>query len=231
MRFALIGKNISHSLSPDLYRKIIGPEVVYDLIDLSDESLLPSLAELSKKYQGLNITSPFKKFYLKDVIIHDDSIAKLKAINTIALTNNGHFATNTDLLAVREILQNYQKRIPGLHLILLGSGVMARITLLVASELHLSVEQFSRSNQSDLEHLDLSKLSNSDQATLVINACSRDFHFMGNISRNFYFWDFNYRFYPHQNTLPLKVKEYQDGQEMLTLQAKAAWAFWQRNIH
>ena len=231
MKLGLIGKNISHSGSPAIYKKLIGPNIQYDLIDIAEAKVLPSLDWLKQNYAGINITSPYKTHYFDQVHIQDPAVKQLGAINTLAFTGNGVEATNTDLIAVRSILQNFQAKFPQLNLIVLGSGVMAQLTMILAHELKLSVQQLSRSKQANLAKLDLQNFEDSSSQNIVINACSRDFIFSGKQSSTNIFWDYNYHFLPHQNTLPLTVKEYQDGQEMLYLQAVAAKNFWFHNNH
>src|SRR5690606_26020523 len=114
-KLALIGKKITHSRSPILYRKILGLETSYDLIDV-EVNQLPLLSALSLKYDGLNITSPYKENYIDQVKIEDDLVLALGAINTIDLRKTNYLATNTDLLAVRVILKNYVSRFRKLHL-------------------------------------------------------------------------------------------------------------------
>jgi shikimate dehydrogenase len=103
---------------------------------------------------------------------------------------------------------------------------MAKMTMLVASQLGMSLVQLSRRSNPDLASLDLIPFRKISHQNIVINACSRDFVFAGNLGSDDIFWDYNYSFLPHQNTLPSRVKLYQDGQEMLELQAKAAIQFW-----
>lgn len=228
MRLALIGKEIGHSRSPYLYQKILGPKVIYDLIDV-EKNQLPLLSTLAATYDGLNITSPYKEHYLDQVKIEDDLVLALGAINTIELKSANYLATNTDLIAVRSLLKNYKSQHTRIHIVLLGTGVMARVISLVAKELDISIASLGRKSHPDMSSLDLKSFESSSAQNLVINACSRDFVFQGAVDPNAIFWDLNYHFLPHQNTLPFIVKEYHDGQEMLFLQAKAAVMFWNKN--
>ena len=225
MKLALIGKSITHSKSPYLYRKILGEDTVYDLIDV-DSDKLPSLESLATKYDGINITSPYKEKYFNQVTVEDKVVRSLGAINTIDLRYGEFRATNTDLLAVREILKGYQRRFPKLQIVLLGSGAMSRVVSLASEELSIPILAISRKSNPDMSNMDLKPPEGTLGQNLVINACSRDFFFQGTIDSNTIFWDLNYQFLPHQNTLPFLVKEYHDGQEMLYLQAKAAVEFW-----
>jgi shikimate 5-dehydrogenase len=226
MKFALIGKSISHSLSPKMYRDIFQCELEYELLDIQDENDLPTLSQLASRYDGVNITSPYKKVYADSVIIDSPDVAKLGAINTISITEEGIFGTNTDLIAVEQILRHQQMASDSIHLTILGSGVMAKLTALVCDKLQIPYEVFDRA----LGLTSSTSLTNFyyGPGHIVVNACSRDFIFTGEIHPYSQFWDYNYNFLPHKNTLPLRVKTYTDGQKMLWIQANAAAQFWQR---
>ncbi len=226
MRFALIGKNISHSRSPAIYRKLIDESVEYDLLDVDSEDKLPKLSDLARNYVGVNITSPYKTHYFNQVTITDPTVAALGFINTLSFQSTGIFGTNTDLLAVRLILKEFKLNHQTPHLVLLGSGSMAKLVTIVAAELGLSLVNISRNTNPNMAHMDLKPFENRSAQNIVINACSRDFVFSGQQSPQNIFWDLNYHFIPHQNALPFLVKEYHDGQEMLFLQAQAAKDFW-----
>lgn len=222
MKLALVGKNISHSLSPKLQKEIWKDQLItYDLIDVSDITQLPPLDELALKYDGINITTPYKEAYINDVKIVSDLAEEIGAINTISLKDKT--ATNTDILATEKILSNFYRNNSLLEIHLLGSGVMARMTELIARKLSIPFYQYSRASHGDLTFLDLRNL---DQNALVINACSRSFTFKGDISSQVSFWDYNYSYDPHRY-LSEKVKAYFDGQELLWEQAKFAALFWQ----
>jgi shikimate dehydrogenase len=225
MKYGLIGKDISHSRSPELYKKIISPDIQYDLLDISSAKELPSLEELAKTYSCINVTSPYKRSYFSSVTIHGDGVKELGAINTLCFSSQGWVATNTDLLAVQEILGHHLLNHPDLELLVLGSGVMGQVTLVAARNLKLNCQVIDRKSGLTSES-DLRPFYRPGKFNIVINACSRDFVFKGAINRDTLFWDFNYNFIPHLNTLPLKVSTYLDGQELLELQAQKAAAFW-----
>lgn len=224
MKLALIGKDISHSKSPDLYREMLTDLTKYDLLDYSTSRDLPELDYLASRYDAVNITTPYKTHFVSEVEIRDDSVKTLGAINTIKFQSSGHKGSNTDLIAVRRILKDYLRVYRRIHLILLGSGVMARLTELVADELNLPLVQYSRLNGNDMNCLDFSATSSAQ--TIVINACSRNYVFSGKINSDHVFWDYNYNFLPHQSSLPKMVKSYHDGQTLLRFQAEAAIEFW-----
>jgi shikimate 5-dehydrogenase len=219
MRLGLIGKNISHSQSPRIYKELLGTNIIYDLIDVPDLASLPSIHELAKIYDGLNITAPYKKSYLNQVQI-DDSVQDLFSINTISFGEH-IIGTNTDYFGLKTILARYV----GFEIILLGNGSMAQVTLKVMKELKLTMlEQFYRLKDGEIFQLDLSRFT--QQKLLIINSCSRSFCFQGKLPPQAIFLDYNYDFISHQNLKSQLL--YQDGLELLQLQAEAAVNFWNR---
>lgn len=230
MKLALLGYPIAHSLSPEIYRKLLGDQLEsYQLLEIKDSSDVPKLTELRKNFSGLNITAPYKKHFMDMVEIKSESVKELGAINTISFSGNIAQATNTDLIATETILLRFQRQYPHLQVILLGNGSMASLTTLLATKHRIPLVQKSRSSGVDLSTLDLSSFHRDGIQTIVINSCSRSFVFKGLLHSQFIFWDFNYRFDPHKTTLPGKVLTYYDGQEMLELQALAAVEFWKGN--
>lgn len=226
MRLALLGHSIQHSLSPALYKNFLGAQLTdYQLLDYADASAIPTLAELATRLDGLNITAPYKSHFVSQVQIDSKLVRKLNAINTISFTDKGPVATNTDLLAVESLLQEYQKQFADLEILLLGSGAMARMTELVANQLNIPLKSFSRKAGDDLEKLDLTDTS-SAKTPLVINSCSRSFIFHGQLPARAVFWDYNYRFPQHAQHIPQQVTRYIDGEEMLRRQALSAIQFW-----
>jgi shikimate dehydrogenase len=229
MKYALIGKSISHSRSPELYREIFSEDIEYDLLEVPSEADLPQLSDLARLYNGINITSPYKRSYFSLVLIQEPEVQELGAINTISFSEMGWIGTNTDLYAVEYILRKFIEQFPELHLIILGSGVMGTLTSIVAKKLQLSYQVLDR-RTGLFPNLDLRPYHKTGSQNVVINACSRDFIFSGEINESTVFWDYNYDLAPHQSTLPNKVTLYLDGQDMLLIQAKAAAVFWKKFI-
>lgn len=231
MRLGLLGYPINHSLSPKLYEKFLGEKLTsYKLFSFSQASEIPTLRAFAAELDGLNITSPYKTHFINEVKIISPIVRQIGAVNTLAFAGDEVWATNTDVVAVEQILQNFQLHYGKLKLVILGDGVMAQVTKLVAEDMALPYLQYSRKSTDDLTHLDLSQIPASGAQVIIINACSRSFVFEGKLQGNEIFWDYNYNFPPHQSTLPSQVKAYFDGQEMLELQAKAAIEFWYKVI-
>ncbi len=230
MRLGLLGYPINHSRSPELYRKLLGEKLEsYELFSCQTPLEVPSLAALSLSLDGLSITSPYKRHYLDQIEVPEPLVAQLGAVNTLAFLPGRVLGTNTDLTGVVEILKNYLASFPRISLILLGDGAMAKVTEAVASSLSLPFQKFSRRTHPNLPVLDLKPFALPGYQTIVINSCAREFVFRGALRGDEIFWDYNYAFPAHADTLPPLVRAYQDGQELLELQAKAAIRFWRKH--
>lgn len=224
LTFALIGKNISHSKSPQIYQELIGKNITYDVLDIQNEEDLPKVSELQKIYRGINITSPYKKAYLAHAEL-SDSAKKVEAINCLSFKNNKILAANTDYLAIQDF---FLKEHPAkkFHCVILGNGVMANCTKIVLQELGITFQKYTRKTDGDITKLDLSSISK-PEPLLVINCCSRDYVFQGKLPSGSWFWDFNYNFQPHQNFFKNSSVQYLDGLTLLKTQAIYALKFWE----
>jgi shikimate dehydrogenase len=214
-KLGLLGKNISHSKSKQMYEEILNTDVDYSLFDYDEPNEIPNLDEFFKKVEGLSITAPYKKHFINLVSI-SDNVKKLGGINCIKKLDGKYYGTNTDYLAVKELLPKFNCK----SIVLLGNGTMSKITMKALDELNLSCEHFFRSKDGNISELDLSSF----KKCLIINSCSRDFIFKGKTSNDSIFWDYNYN-NPNQEKLILN-SQYSDGLSLLRLQALYALKFW-----
>ena len=81
-KFALVGRDIAHSKSPEMYRKLISPSVIYDLLDFQSSSEIPSAQALLNISDGINITSPYKKHFLGEIEL-TKTAAQIGAVNCL----------------------------------------------------------------------------------------------------------------------------------------------------
>tara|TARA_R110000868_G_scaffold97619_10_gene268628 strand:+ start:2125 stop:2817 length:693 start_codon:yes stop_codon:yes gene_type:complete len=222
LKLALLGRDIGHSLSPKLYREIYGADKVsYKLFDFQNDLTIPQLSILFQDLDGLNITSPYKQHFLDSVTIQDATIRKLHAINCIAKNGNDFVATNTDYTALLRLLPSMAK---GRFVLVLGSGVMARVTAAACNVLEIRHEQWSRRDTPNLfKKMELEKLS--EQNILVVNCCAREYTFRAQLPTTALFWDLNYAHQEHELIFS-QDKRYSDGLNLLRAQAQDAAAFW-----
>lgn len=221
IHMALLGKNIAHSQSPTIYKNLLGNNIKYHLLDYSEAREIPSLDQMFKQHNlsALSITAPYKKHFFDDVSKSETTTA-LQSINAIAFKDGQYWGINTDYLALVEILNKIIK--PSQEVILLGNGSMAFLILRILSDAKIKPVHYTRANSGDLTHLSLKHHS---QESLIINTCSRSFCYNGDLPKDSYFFDLNYKLDHHAQNLPKKVKIYQDGSKMLELQARFALSF------
>ncbi|MBY0516197.1 MAG: hypothetical protein K2P81_04775 [Bacteriovoracaceae bacterium] len=223
-RFGLIGSHISHSKSPEIYKRLISRPHIYRLIDVNHEKDLPTEEELKKSFDGINITSPWKKHYSKYAL---KEFEKYDAVNCLKISKNDIIAINTDVLALKDIIPTLINKYSPKSWFVLGNGVMGQICQKILMEFNQQSAIFSRQQHGDLSHFNLSTIENSNQTKIVINACSRDFNYQGNIDATWVFWDLNYLHKQHEKYLPSRVKSYIDGLSLLESQAQYAVTFWE----
>lgn len=222
VKLALIGRKIGHSKSPELYRKLLPDyQVDYTLLDLPAVTPETDLQQLITPFQGVSITAPYKESFL-DQVTFDPLAQSLGSINCLKQQDRSILATNTDALAIDTLIDRYTKVQQIDSLIILGSGAMAKIVSTLLHKKGYQFTLFSRKTHGALEKLDL---SNYGAKPFIINCCSRDFIYQGQLSQKTLFWDLNYNFSPHHHFNQMVT--YIDGLELLKLQAKHALNFWQ----
>lgn len=230
IKLALIGKNIQHSKSPDLYRGILGNEIQYNLLDFANAAEIPSAKELLTIYDGVSITSPYKKHFLPEIKLTSRA-ALVGAINCLRLKDGIISGENTDFLAIVDILKNWIQLYKQLNVVILGDGVMSNVTQHALNECSITnFKIFSRKTINHFDQLNISEIFETQFPAsgqrIVINSCSRDFIFKGQIDKKTIFWDYNYNFEQHLQPLSSKTQQYVDGLKMLELQALHALVFW-----
>ena len=225
-KLGLVGSNISHSKSPEVYHKLLKGNVDYHLFDFPNEQSLPNLDRLFEKVDGLSITAPYKKTFLKEVSMSSD-VLKLGAINCIRKANSTYEGTNTDFLALNEILDNFLRDYGKINIVLLGDGAMANILTVLLCRLNISFKQFSRKITSKFNSLEIKKsLFLDSHKIFVINACSRNYLFNGHIDSEIDFFDLNYSSPEQENFFINRPNKYIDGIDLLEGQARHALKFW-----
>ena len=220
----LIGKNIAHSKSQEIYERLLNRPITYTLLDFESPTEIPPLSDLLKNYDGLSVTSPYKSFLFKQEFA-ESLIKPFGSTNCIRLQGNTIQMTNTDFLAIREILPSLVLNHSINNCIVLGNGSMASIVTAILKVLGIPNRQFCRSQNGDLNSVDYNSIIMKKPAgTLLINCCSRDFVFTAAIPKQTVFWDFNYSMKEHDHLR--QVCHYLDGLDLLYKQAEHALKYW-----
>ncbi len=105
-RFGLIGKPIGHSLSPALFNAAYGGKYAYDLIEADD--FKGSVERFRSGYDGINITSPYKRLAFEEADTTDDTARRIGAANILFKTaDRGIVAANSDYSGIKMVLGDH----------------------------------------------------------------------------------------------------------------------------
>jgi shikimate dehydrogenase len=108
-RAAVLGRPVSHSLSPLLYRAAYAalglPDWTYDALDVGAEDVAPLIAGLGEEWRGFSVTMPCKQAAAAAADVVEPLPALLGAANTLVRTERGWRAENTDVTGVGMALQ------------------------------------------------------------------------------------------------------------------------------
>lgn len=239
-RFGLVGKNIGYSFSPAYFKNKFtqeGIDASYKIFDLHQIQNFPQIF-LTKSIAGLNVTIPYKE----DIMVFMDDLSPeaeaIGAVNTIAFKGERLVGHNTDYIGFRDSIQPLLKEHHRQALIL-GTGGATKAIKYALSLLEIPFKTVSRTKgNADYVYEDL----NSEIITsfpIIINATP-----LGtapniedhppipydSISSEHLIYDLVYN--PAQTTFLQKAKEMgattKNGEEMLKIQAEAAWKIWNR---
>lgn len=219
-KFALIGKNISHSKSKEVYERILDEEVDYTLLDYPEPSKIPALKDLLELYPRISITAPYKNVVFKNIDVFENNFLSLESVNAIKLNDGKVIGTNTDISAFIKIYETLREKYPG-DVILLGDGNMAKMIMLYFDSHKIKYHNLSRRQGT----LDLFAQDYNGEK-LIINACAREYVFNASISQDALLWDMNYNQKVQQEICIDKKMNYLDGYSLLLEQAKFALSFW-----
>ena len=99
-KFGVIGNPIEHSLSPVMHNtalKVVGFDAVYEKVLVEKEKLATAMQEFREgRWDGLNVTLPFKVDVLPFMDQIDQSAKEIGAANTIVRRDGNLIAYNTD---------------------------------------------------------------------------------------------------------------------------------------
>jgi shikimate dehydrogenase len=108
-RAAVIGRPVSHSLSPLLHRAAYAAlgltDWTYDALDLGAEDVPVLLAGLGEEWRGFSVTMPCKQAAVAAADVVDPLPRLLGAANTLVRTEAGWRAENTDVTGIGMALQ------------------------------------------------------------------------------------------------------------------------------
>ena len=154
--FAVIGNPIHHSLSPQIhaaFAKQTGIDIHYEAVLSALDQFQETVKRLmTQKFNGANVTLPFKKeaYILASTHSHQAKIAE--AVNTLEFKDDQIIGHNTDGIGlVRDLEQNLHINLTNQKILLIGAGgaaegVIYSILEKEPSELTLTNRTIEKSN-------------------------------------------------------------------------------------
>ncbi len=128
-KFALIGHNIKHSLSPFIHNEIFKAtknlKNSYNLLELAPNEI-EKFTSYFKIYNGFNVTMPYKTYMYENIKNIDYNAKKFKSVNTIIKLKDGNFkGYNTDSYGFLKSLLHFKINLKN-NVLLLGLGGAGR---------------------------------------------------------------------------------------------------------
>ena len=120
MKFAVLGSNTSTSLSPKLH------SIVYDILELNHSYSFIESSDIDQdiliKYNGLNITNPFKKSIINYVDNVDPLAEKIGSVNCIKYSNSKIYGFNTDYYGFNQFIKSNKIELFNKDILVVGAG-------------------------------------------------------------------------------------------------------------
>ncbi len=117
-RLGLIGNPLAHSWSPAIHRFLISED--YELWPMETGELEGFFR--SKRFDGINVTIPYKSTVLRYLDEVDDTVARIQATNCIVNENGRLKGYNTDVTGMLRIIDHHGIHTCGGEAAILGSG-------------------------------------------------------------------------------------------------------------
>lgn len=237
--YGLIGYPLSHSFSPDYFRKKFareGIDAVYRLFPLASINELPNLLNEHPSISGLNVTIPYKEQVIPFLDDIDDAAKAVGAVNCIKIDNGKLKGYNTDVIGFKQsltpLLQTHHN-----NALILGTGGAAKAVEYVLSKLNISYSLVSSSGkEGSIAYSDITDLTIKEHP-LIINTTPLGMHPNTDTSPDLPYsaigqkhlvYDLIYN--PEETSFLKKGKAQgattKNGYEMLVLQAEASWDIW-----
>ena len=244
MNFALIGRQLSHSYSQNLFDEhFAGSGHTYSLVEIDDPDDLRHTVE-RLHLDGFNVTIPYKVDILPLLDDIDDAAREIGAVNTVKVQRTaGRLflkGFNTDSAAFAQTISQFEgqnKTFIITGALILGTGGAARAVAYALSSMGIGHSLVSRAPHGDRQIDYETAYSLASERTLIVNAtpvgmfpnCSQSpWQRPDLLGPHHFCYDLIYnpsptRFLSEASRFGAATK---DGFEMLNLQAQKSWHIW-----
>ncbi len=138
--YKLIGKNVSHSYSAEIYENL-GYD--YSISDLKKDQFIKFMED--KAFKGINVTMPYKEDVIKYLDHVDDIALEIGAVNTVVNKNGELFGYNTDYYGLKYLFNHHNIKVKNKDVLILGTGATSKTAASVLRSLNAkSIVKVSR---------------------------------------------------------------------------------------
>ena len=162
MHYGLLGRNLSHSYSPQIHSAFADYD--YRLMEIEPDKLESFMRNAI--FSGINVTIPYKKAVLPYCDELTPQAKRLGAVNTIVKKPDGTlWGHNTDYFGFLEMVKRSALNVQGKKALVLGSGGAGVTASAVLTDLGATVITISRNGEHNYNNLHLHQ-----DASIIVNA-------------------------------------------------------------
>ncbi|CCV64786.1 Shikimate 5-dehydrogenase [Alteracholeplasma palmae J233] len=150
-KFALVGRHLSHSYSPQIHKtigEIYNLDLDYGLIDIEKDQLKEVIEKLKTgEYHGYNITMPYKMEVMQYLDVISDNAKRIGSINTVYYKDGLLHGDNTDYYGFKTMVESSKEAIENKNVYILGSGGAAKSAYVALLDLKANVTVVKLKNE------------------------------------------------------------------------------------
>ncbi len=161
--YGLLGKSLSHSLSPMIHTGFGNKE--YRLFETEDlDGFLKA-----KNFKGINITIPFKEKIIPYLDSLDEVANRTSSVNTVISKDGLLIGYNTDYFGLKSMLEYFKVSIANKRILIVGNGGVAKTAKTLFKDLNAkSVLNICRTIREDGE-ITFSEIDKITDCDIIVN--------------------------------------------------------------
>lgn len=136
--YGIIGDRVEKSFSPVLQNTIgreMGVNMVYVPFKVESGRVRAAVeGGRAMNIRGFNVTVPHKIEVMDALASVDETAARIGAVNTLKLTENGYEGYNTDIIGLKKCFDERKTSLKGRNVVLAGAGGAANSAAILAGE-------------------------------------------------------------------------------------------------
>lgn len=161
--YGLLGKSLTHSLSPLIHNSFGNTE--YRLFETTDlDSFLKA-----KNFKGINVTIPFKEKIIPYLDSLDEIAKKSSSVNTVICKGGSLVGYNTDYSGLKSMLDHYKISVTNKRILIVGNGGVAKTATTLFVDLGAgSVVRICR-NVREQDEITFDKIDKVTDCDIIVN--------------------------------------------------------------